>query len=137
NYFYSLLNQEGKAVGRWPFIIANLSEGSFGPICSCGFSLAEGALLRGDSSFRRAGESFEESLRQVARGDEPLHLVETCDDEPPGLLLEHHAGRCAKGCERTDRCHRRGHDVPDQDLRWVPSGRCDFPQDIAVGEIGR
>src|SRR5205823_6608089 len=27
NYFYSLLNQEGKAVGRWPFIIANLIGG--------------------------------------------------------------------------------------------------------------
>ncbi len=27
NYFYSLLNEEGKAVGRWPFIIANLIGG--------------------------------------------------------------------------------------------------------------
>src|SRR5205807_1093272 len=34
----------------------------------------------------------------------------------------------------TDRCHRRGHDVPYQDLRWVPSGRRDLPQDIAVGD---
>ena len=27
NYFYSLLNEEGKAIGRWPFIIANLIGG--------------------------------------------------------------------------------------------------------------
>src|SRR5437762_9522714 len=102
------------------------------PVASPGLRAA--ILLRGDSSFRRTGEGFEESLRQVARGDDPLHLVETCDDEPPGLLLEHHACRRAKGRERTDRCHRRGHDVPDQDLRWVPSGRRDLPQDIAVGD---
>src|SRR5438309_567410 len=104
-------------------------------MCSCGFSPAEAAvLLRSNPSFRGAGEGFEETLRQVAGRDDPLHLVEACDDEPPGLLLEHHAGRRTKGRERTDRCHRRGHDVPDQDLRWVPSGRRDLPQDIAVGD---
>ncbi len=27
NYFYSLLNEEGTAIGRWPFIIANLIGG--------------------------------------------------------------------------------------------------------------
>ena len=27
NYFYSLLNVDGKAIGRWPFVVANLIGG--------------------------------------------------------------------------------------------------------------
>jgi uncharacterized membrane protein YdjX (TVP38/TMEM64 family) len=27
NYFYSLLNEEGEAIGRWPFVAANLIGG--------------------------------------------------------------------------------------------------------------
>jgi hypothetical protein len=47
-------------------------------------------------------------------------------------FLEHHARGRAKGRERTDRRDGRGHDVPDQDFRWILARRCDLPEDIAI-----
>ena len=48
------------------------------------------------------------------------------------LRFEHHAGCGTKGRERTHRRDGRGHDVPDQDLRWVLPRRCHLPEDVAI-----
>src|SRR2546430_8422519 len=104
NYFYSLLNEEGHAIGRRHFVLANLIGGIVRASYFSGCCLVDRSVrsLGRDAALRRPRERLQETPRQVAGRDDALHVVEARDDDPSGLLVQHHPGR---GSQRRQRTH--------------------------------
>src|SRR5438046_6078357 len=67
NYFYSLLNEEGHAVGRWHFVLANLIGGIARTYLFLELLPRRAVSPRRDPSLGRAGECLEETLGEIAR----------------------------------------------------------------------